>query len=376
MARTSDAVIIGAGISGLATAYHLGRRGLKALVLERDHAGAGSTSRCIGGIRQQFSTEAAIRLMQEAVAQFRGMEREFGFPVDYRESGYLFLAHDPKRLELFRSILPLQRRLGLPVEILSADDCRRLVPGLDPLDLLGGAYSPADGQACPFRVLRGYVQELRRCGARLQTGTAVTAIDTAGGAVRGVRTAAGETVSTPLVVDAAGPWAAEVAALAGVDLPVRPEEHEAFITDRQPPRVGPMLVDYRSDGCYFTQRRNGQVIGCYTPQAPRPGTDTRSSPEFLVQMSRRTRRLVPALANARVVRHWGGSYENTPDLSPIIDRTPLAGFYAAAGMSGHGFMFGPAVGRSLAGIILDGAYPFDWSEFSYGRNFSRAELMK
>jgi sarcosine oxidase subunit beta len=136
------------------------------------------------------------------------------------------------------------------------------------------------------------------------------------------------------------------------------------------------VVDYRTDGCYFYQRSNGQVIGCYSPVPNKPGIITDSSLEFMVEMSKRTARLVPALAGARVIRHWGGCYSMTPDGSPFIDRTAIDGLYVANGMSGHGFMFAPAIGRYISEIILDKRYPFDWSEFSMGRDFSRQELMK
>jgi sarcosine oxidase subunit beta len=371
-----DVIVIGGGIIGLASAAHLSRRGQKVLVLEKKYSGSGSTGRCIGGIRQQFSTPGAIRLMQESVRQFRRMKEEFGFPVEYLEGGYLFLAHDPQRLETFKSILPLQKELGLAVEVLDAAGCLKIAPQLNPAGLLGGVFSPEDGQAYPFKVIEGYIQEIRRLGSQVRFFTEVREILLEHNAVAGVKTAAGETIHSRTILNAAGPWAREIGRMAGLELPIAPEEHEAFITDRVPPLFSTMVVDYRADGCYFYQRGNGQVIGCYSPVPNKPGTMTESSLEFLVEMSKRTARLVPALATARVIRHWGGSYSMTPDGSPFIDRTEMAGFYIANGMCGHGFMFAPAIGRYMSEIILDGRYPFDWSEFRLGRDLSRQELMK
>lgn len=371
-----DAIVVGGGIIGLATATHLSRRGQKVLVLEKKYPGSGSTGRCIGGIRQQFSTPGAIRLMRESVRQFRLMEEEFGFAVDYFEGGYLFLAHDQPRLETFQSILQLQRQLEVPVEILDAAGCLRIAPQLNPDGLLGGVYCPEDGQAYPFKIIEGYIQEIRRRGSQVLFFSEVREILRDNQGVVGVKTAAGETFHSRVILNAAGPWAQGIGRLAGVEMPIAPEEHEAFITDRVPPLFATMVVDYRSDGCYFYQRSNGQVIGCYSPVPNKPGTMTESSLEFLVEMSKRTTRLVPQLATARVIRHWGGSYSMTPDGSPFIDKTEVAGFYVANGMSGHGFMFGPAVGRYMSEIILDNHYPFDWSEFQLGRDLSRQELMK
>ncbi|MCX6554682.1 MAG: FAD-binding oxidoreductase [Candidatus Aminicenantes bacterium] len=376
MNPTVDVIVIGGGIIGLASAYHLSRRGQKVLVLEKKYPGSGSTGRCIGGIRQQFSTPGTIRLMQESVRQFRLMKEEFGFPVEYSEGGYLFLAHDPQRLEIFKAILPVQKKLGLAVEILDAAACLKIAPQLNPDGLLGGVFSPEDGQAYPFKVIEGYIQEIKRLHSQVRFFTEVSEILLENGAVIGVKTTAGETFHSRVLLNAAGPWAQEIGRMAGLELPIAPEEHEAFITDRVPPLFATMVVDYRADGCYFYQRSNGQVIGCYSPVPNKPGIITESSLEFLVEMSKRTARLVPKLATARVIRHWGGCYSMTPDGSPFIDKTEIAGFYVANGMCGHGFMFSPAIGRYVSEIILDGRYPFDWSEFRMGRDLSRQELMK
>jgi sarcosine oxidase subunit beta len=376
MNPAADVIVIGGGIIGLASACHLSRRGQKVLVLEKKYPGSGSTGRCIGGIRQQFSTPGAIRLMQESVRQFRRMKEEFGFSVEYFEGGYLFLAHDSQRLETFKAILPLQKSLGLAVEILDAAACLKIAPQLNPAGLLGGAFSPEDGQAYPFKVIEGYIQEIKKLHSQVRFFSDVHEIIVEKQAVKGVKTVNGETFHAHTILNAAGPWAQEVGRMAGLELAIAPEEHEAFITDRVPPIFATMVVDYRSDGCYFYQRSNGQVIGCYSPVPNKPGIITESSLEFLVEMSKRTVRLVPELATARVIRHWGGCYSITPDGSPFIDKTEIEGFYVANGMNGHGFMFAPAIGRYISEIILDNRYPFDWSEFNLGRDFSRQELLK
>lgn len=372
----ADIIVIGGGISGLSSAYQLSKRQAKVLVLERQFPASGSTGRCIGGIRVQFSTEASIRLMQESLAQFKTMQDEFGFSVEFAQNGYLFLAHNPERLESFRTVARLQKDLGVDVRILSAQDCQSLVPALNCDGLYGGVYSPDDGQAYPFKVLHGYLEGIKRNGSQLRMFSEVCEILRQGDRVIGVRTADGETFHADVIVNAAGPDAARIGELAGINVRVAPERHEAFITDRLPHLFDPMLVDYRPDGCYFHQMLTGQVIGCYSPVPNVPGTNRQSTIEFISEMAKRAVRLVPELEKAHVIRHWAGSYDNTPDLSPIIDKTPLKGFYLACGMSGHGFMFGPAVGRFISQIILDGSYPFEWSEFKLERDYSRLELMK
>jgi sarcosine oxidase subunit beta len=376
MNQAADVIVIGGGIIGLSAAFHLSKRGQKVLLLEKKYPGSGSTGRCIGGIRQQFSTPGAIRLMQESVRQFRQMKEEFGFSVEYFEGGYLFLAHDSQRFETFKAILPLQKSLGLAVEILNVAECLKIAPQLNPEGLLGGVFSPEDGQAYPFKVIEGYIQEIKNLHSQVRFFSEVNEIIVQNHAVVGVKTVNGEIFHAQAILNAAGPWAQEVGQMAGLKLPIAPEEHEAFITDRVPPLFATMVVDYRTDGCYFYQRSNGQIIGCYSPVPNKPGIITESSLEFLVEMSKRTVRLVPELATARVIRHWGGCYSMTPDGSPFIDKTEIKGFFVANGMCGHGFMFAPAIGRYISEIMLDNRYPFDWSEFHMERDFSQQELLK
>jgi len=371
-----DAVIIGGGIVGLAVGYYLTKKGMKIVVIEKKYAGSGSTGRCIGGIRMQFSTEASIKLMKESMSLFIGMESEFGFSVEFFAGGYLFLAHSEEKLKAFENVIELQKKLGLNVNKISPDQCEELVPGLNKEGLTGGVYSPEDGQAYPFKVLKGFINGITESGSEVRTFVEVKGIMSSESCVTGVELADGETVESSIVVNAAGPWAAEVGRMAGIELPIFPEEHEALISDRYDHLFDPMVVDYRPDGCYFQQMLTGQVIGCYTPVPNKPGKQTLSSAEFLLEMSKRTSRLIPKLSDLNVLRHWGGSYSMTPDGSPIIDKTELNGFYIAAGMSGHGFMFGPAIGKYLAQIITENSYPFDWDEFKLKRDFSGKEIMK
>ncbi len=376
MEKKFDAVIIGAGIVGLSTGYYLAKKGLNIAVIEKNYPASGSTGRCIGGIRMQFSTESSIKLMKESMSLFSGMEREFGFSIELFRGGYLFLAHSEEKLNAFKSVSTLQRSLGLNIEILTPEQCEEKIPGLSTEDLKGGVFSPDDGQAYPFKVTRGYLEGIRKMGSKVFLYTEVTGLDISNGSVKGINLSSGENIKSDIVVNAAGPYAKDIGKMAGLELPIAPEEHEALITDRNEHKFDPMVVDYRPDGCYFQQMVTGQIIGCYTPVPNKPGKITQSSSEFILEMSKRTLRLIPALETFNILRHWGGSYSMTPDGSPIIDKTGIKGYFVAAGMSGHGFMFGPAAGRFLSDIIVNDKYPFAWNEFRIDRDFSRKELMK
>ncbi len=370
-----DAIIIGGGIIGLSAGYYLAKKGKRILLLEKRELGAGSTSRCIGGIRQQFSTPGSIKLAMKSVELFSRMEEEFGFSVEFAQTGYLFLVFTEEQKRKFIRVMELQRSLGLEVYYLDRREVEELVPGINSQGLLGGVYSPRDGQAYPFAVLKGMAEGISGKGL-VKRRTRVVEILSHGGEVKGVLTSNGEKFYSPLVINAAGPWAGEVARMAGLELPLEPERHEAFISTRLPYRKIPMIVDYRTDGGYFQQRLNGQIIGCYTPRPRVPGPREDSSFEFLKEMSYRVVRVIPWLKEGLVLRQWAGAYTMTPDGSPIVDETDLKGFYVAAGMSGHGFMFGPAVGWALAEKITEGRWPLPMEEFSLRREFASEEALK
>jgi sarcosine oxidase subunit beta len=378
MPNNSDVIIIGGGIIGAATGYYLAKSGLKVRLIDKGYLCSGSTGRCIGGIRQQFSAEGSIKLMLESVEHFRNMNEELGTDVYWHSGGYLFLAHTEDKKEAFLSNITFQKSCGLEdVRWVDAYEAGQVAPGLNTEGLLGGSYCPSDGQAYPFAVVNGYAERIKSYGGCVNTFTEVTGIMQAGGKVTGITTSDGAKYQADIVINAAGPWAREVGAMAGIDVPVEPERHEAMITEGVDYMDIPMLVDYRIDGGYFQQfKHNGQFIGCYTPVPNVPGHSTDSTYEFLNQMPKRMLKLVPSLAPVKVIRQWAGSYENTPDGNPILDRTSMEGFYVVAGMCGHGFMLGPAVGRLAAALITDGGKVTPLPEFALGRDYSRQEAMK
>ncbi len=377
MKKSADAIVIGGGIIGAATGYYLAKKGLKVLLLERDFPCSGSTGRCIGGIRAQFTHDLTIRVMVLSIKMFSELHLELGRNIEWYQGGYLFLAFDENRKKAFLQAIEIQRRYGLKVDFISPQECSRIVPGLNPEGLLGGAFCPTDGQANPFKVTYGYLEGMKRLGSRVLVQTEVKKIKVKNGRVISVVTAQGEEFFAPVVLNAGGPWAKEVGKLAGVELPVEPDRHEALVTEAVERCLEPMLVDYRPDGCYFVQHyATGHFLGCYTPVPIVPGHRVDASDEFITEMPRRMVRLLPKLAGVKVLRQWAGSYEMTPDGNPICGPTPVEGFYVAAGMSGHGFMFGPALGKLMAELIVSGRSSIDLTEFRLDRPFAKSEAMK
>lgn len=374
MSKTYDVVIVGGGIIGMATAYYLSQKKVNLAVIERKYIGSGSTTRCIGGIRQQFSTAAAIRLMKENLQLFSRMEEEFGFSVDFYKGGYLFLAHTQQMAEIFKKNIAIQKKERVNVSLLTPLEAREVVPQLNSEGLLAGAYCPDDAQAFPFAVLRGYRKGIESRGGDFYISKPVMEIHK--NKNFHLTLADGTALEAEKVVLCTGPWTAEFGKKIGLALPLYPERHEAVITERVEKFFDPMIVDYRSDGCYFNQMVTGQVIGCYTPVPNVPGIREDSSFEFLPQIAWRMSRLVPELKKLSILRHWAGCYTMTPDGNPIVDESEIDGLYIASGMCGHGFMFGPAIGKHLAHFVTEGQWLTDFSEFAIDRSFSGKENMK
>lgn len=375
--RTADAIIIGGGILGTAAGYYLARKGFKVILLEKEYLCAGSTGRCIGGVRQQFTTPTTIRVAMESVKLFSTMKNEMGADVEWYQGGYLFLAHSEARRKEYLKTIDLQRRAGLDVEFIPPAEIEEIVPPLNLDGVLGAAYCPSDGQANPFLVTKAYADGITSLGGKVLLNTRVAQVKTSDSRVTSIVTLEGEEYSSPIVVNAAGPSAKEVGKMAGVELLCEPERHEALVTERSEPLFDPMIVDYRSDGCYFIQiKPTNQFIGCYTPSPRVDGPRVDNSIEFITEMPRRMLRLLPCLKEVKIIRQWAGSYTMTPDGSPIVGTTSLQGFFVAVGMSGHGLMLGPALGKLLAELIASGNSSIPLDEFAFGRKFRTGEILK
>ncbi len=366
---STDVVVVGGGVMGASTAYHLARYGgLRVVLLERDpFFGQGATGRCAGGIRHQFSTAVNIRLSQLSLRLLDEFEAETGRPALVRKCGYLFVLTRTAEVENARRDVALQQALGVRTEWLTGDEVRRRAAPARFPDALAGTFCADDGLADPHSVVMGYVEAARRLGALCLTDVTVTGVATSGGRITGVQTAQGP-IAAPVVVNAAGPWSAALGALAGVPVPVTPLRRQWLTTSPLPdlPADFPFVIDF-AQSLYFHREGEGVLTGMSNP-AERPGTDQTSDPDWeLVHLEAAVERL-PLLERAGVTARVAGLYEVTPDAHPILDRTPLDGFYLITGFSGHGFMHGPICGKLLSEIITGGrAASLDISALAYDR---------
>ncbi|MFN3741487.1 MAG: NAD(P)/FAD-dependent oxidoreductase [Anaerolineales bacterium] len=371
---TADIVIIGGGVMGASTLYHLAARRQKNVVLlEKERFfGQGATGRCAGGVRYQFATEINIRLSLESLPMLERFKEEIGQEVNYRKCGYLFVLTREQDVQAFQRNVALQHRLGVQTEWLSGDEVRRRLPMMRFEEALAGTFHAKDGLVDPNSVVMGYISAAQRLGAKAFTDTEVRGLILEQGRIRGVETSQG-TISTPIVVNAAGPWAAQVGKMAGVEIPITPLRRQWFTTTplAEIPPDFPFVIDF-AQSLYFHREGEGLLIGMSNPKE-QPGFNQNVDEDFeLLTMEAALARL-PLLERAGRASHLAGLYEVTPDAHPIFGKTPVEGFYIVAGFSGHGFMHGPIAGKLMSELLLDGTYRtldvsmLDLARFAEGR---------
>ncbi len=370
----ADLVIIGGGVMGASTAYHLAARGMKNILLleKEEFLGQGATGRCAGGVRYQFATEINVKLSLASLPMIERFKDEIGQEVNYRKCGYLFVLTDPKDVAQFQSNVKLQNRLGIQTRWLSGDEVRRRLPVMKLEDALAGTFNPNDGLVDPNSVVTGYIRAAQRLGVKVLNHAEVIGLRLRGDKVRGVETVQGP-IETHLILNAAGPWSAHIGQMAGINIPVQPVRRQMFTTTPLPdlPADFPFVIDF-AKSLYFHREGEGLLIGMSNPNQL-PGLDQSVDEEFELTNLEAALKRMPLVERARRAAHWAGLYEVTPDAHPIFGKTPVEGFLVLAGFSGHGFMHGPISGKLMAEFILDGTFQtvnvsaLDLARFDEGR---------
>ena len=377
MTSTADVVVIGGGVVGASTAYHLAAAGVEHVVLlERaDAVATGSTGACAGGFRHQFSSRINIELSLASVPMILGFTHEHGLPLDVVQDGYLFLVRDERDWEEFRAGVELQRSLGVDAQLLGPKEAAAIVPGIAIDDVVGATFCSDDGIADPAGLTHGYATLARRAGADLRLGVEVIAIEAEGGAVTAVRTAEG-VISVPAVVNAAGPWAGALTATTGVYLPMEPIPRMVVTTGPFPgvPARRTLVIDAATS--YYFHREGDGVLTGMGGRDERPSFSTEVDLRFIEDELLPTAvRVFPPIEQAGVASMWAGLYEMTPDRHPIIGESPVSGLFLANGFSGHGFQHAPVVGKLMAELIVDGrTRTLDISSLGFDR-FERGDLV-
>jgi len=388
--RNTDVALIGGGIVGSSIAYHLVAAGCKnVLVIERENSqGKGSTGKSMGGVRAQFSTPVNIQMSMYSIPFYASFEERLGYPCDYRPQGYLFCATTEKHLAYLRANYEQQVAMGLQnVRLVTGDEIRRMFPQLKGDDIVGGAFCSTDGFVDPYSAMIGLMSWAAdhagtSQGATLMKHAEVTAISRGSGGFEITTTR--ETISAETVVNCAGPWAAGIARMVGVNLPVEPLRRMLVPTEPfdQFPHTAPMIVDM-SNGFHFRPEARGFLLAWNDPEET-PGYKVEFEPAFIEKILLRAADRVPIFENLEVnpKKAWAGLYEMTPDHHPILGESPeVARFFFANGFSGHGVMHAPATGKILSDLILTGktdlidASLLDYARFAEGRTIHESAVL-
>jgi sarcosine oxidase subunit beta len=372
--RTADVVIVGGGVTGASLAFHLAlRKAGRILLLERRFLAAGGTGRSVGIIRQLYPSPQACQMVARSLQVFRDFKELVGGESGYVACGALIGVSPAMRPSLERS-LALQRRIGIRADLLEPRDLARIEPRINPEGLGAVLHEPESGYGDPTGVTLGYAAAARARGVAIEQGQEVTAVEIEAGRVAGVRTAAGERIETPVVVNAAGLWAPAVAGLAGLSLPIVVGRHPVFVVKRGAAfgPAHPVYLDLAGGSYVRPETGDLTLTGSLTEDETRHPMD----PELLGSETgfeeaalalERTSRALPSLADARLQQGYAGAFDVTPDWMPILDESPLRGFYVAAGMSGHGFKLAPAVGELMAELLTEGRTAIDRAPFRLDR---------
>jgi len=361
-----DAIVIGAGSVGAPTAYFLSKAGLKVLVVdELSSSGQGENKAAIGGVRATHSDPAKIQICLQSLDIFSSWKEKTGTDIGWKKGGYCFPVFRENEENILKSILPIQKKYGLEIDWSDAEDIMKVIPGINKNGLIGGTFSPNDGQVSPLLASESFTNEAMKLGATFRYRESVIGLIKEGEkenlTVKGIKTTKGEYLADA-TVNAAGAHASAICKMAGLDVPVNPDSHEAGITAPIKPFLDPLVVDLRpgSEGktanFYFGQNSEGQIIFCYTPIKIFPGENRSSTSEFMPIMARRLVNLIPRFKNLTIRRLWRGLYPMTPDGIAVVGKSAgVEGFYLGVGMCGQGFMMGPGVALNLSHLITKGS---------------------
>jgi glycine/D-amino acid oxidase-like deaminating enzyme len=361
MALTADVVIIGGGVTGTSTAFHLTRRGVRdVIVVDKSFVASGGTGKSSACVRQHYSTPETCRMIRFALDCFQRFEElTGGQSCGFRRTGYL-LGVDEKMRKPMEASVALQRSIGIETRLVSPREMQEIEPRLHIEDLVAGCYEPDAGYCNPAETAQGFARAARERGARILEEAEVLSVLTDGDHVTGVNTTRGQ-ILAPRVVNAAGLWGARIGAMTGIEIPIIVCRHKISIVawPEEARRPHPMVYDFVTN--IYTRPELGEHIlvggldaeeshDLADPDHYKEGVSLDESTDALARAGHR----FPALAEGRIARGYAGCFDVTPDWHPIMDQVGPEGSYVAVGFSGHGFKLSPAVGHMMAALVTEG----------------------
>lgn len=362
--KKADVVIVGGGIIGCSTAYGLAKMGIKVIVIERDYVASQGSGRNAGGVRVQGRLPAELPIAMEAVEIWKTLDKELGINSEYRQTGNVFLASSEKEKELHEKMAKRLQEQGLKdVRVLSEQEVRRVIPALKQGMCKGGSYCTIDGMANPLNTTFGYANAAAALGVEIIEHTKVDSIDLTNTRVDGV-TAGDLKVKCDTLMVAIGSWSNDLMEPLGIKIPITPCRNQIFVTEVLPPLVEPFLL---TPIVYCNQTYNGNMfVGNVDPDDYCLGNS--ANPNETKRTARDIIRYIPALADASIIRAWGGPLDLSADDMPILGDVPgTEGLVVACGFSGHGFASAPYIGKLLSEHIGLGKSSYSLDAFRYKR---------
>ena len=361
MAKTADVVIIGGGINGCCTAYYLTMRGVKnVLLIEKGHIASGPTGRSSGVVRQHYSHKTLAAMARDSVHVWRNFDEQVGGDAGFVQCGVVYFVSVDDSAVL-RKTATMMQEIGIHADVLSRSDLLEIEPQLSGEDIACGTYEPEGGYADPALAPSSFAEAAKRQGAEIMQRTTLTGLVIKNGAIKGVTTDRGD-IASDNVINIAGPWGGEIAAMAGVQIPIVPSCHAVVILRRPAAWVGttPVWADL-INGWYFKPERNAAImVGSMQDihsDDPSSIDEMPTAPTYseIEEYSAAILKRFPIMKEGLAQGGWVGIYDVTPDWQPVIDKiSEVRGFYCAVGFSGHGFKIGPAVGKAVSELVVDG----------------------
>ena len=376
MKKTADVVVIGGGIAGTSTAFHLTKLGYKNVVLvEQKYTPFGGSGRCAAMWRQQFATESNLALAKISSEEYYNFEEITGtHDIELSRCGYLLPAYNKEQEKQLKSNVKAQCEFGFESKYLSPKECLKVAPYLNVDEILGGSYNTGEGCLNPMKVALGYKKAAMREGVEFSNYNPVTGFEIKGGKIKGVKTEKG-TIKTEKVINAAGEWGKFIGRMAGVSIPLEPEKHQIVVTEPVEYLGGPMIYSLYKYFTYIIQVKHGGFLMGWSDADVQAGViDFNPEWKFLENLAKRVIAQVPALGNVNIVRHWAGQYGNLPDHGILVGGVPeVEGFYMALGAT-KATMFGPALGTLAAEAAVGAKTSLPLDTYTIDR-FAKGELI-
>ena len=367
-----DAIVVGAGISGAATAYHLAKAGAKTLLIERGEPASGGTGKSAAIIRQSYSTPLLVRLARASITMFENARSELGRDAGFVQDGYCFVVN-AEMLDGAKKNVAMQKGLGIVNEWSEGPGFPQHLPEINPEDIAGIVYEPHGGYADPVQATEAFVAAFQKLGGEFSARTPARALLRKGDRITGVALDSGE-VSANHVVNAAGPWAKPLAASAGLDLPMRSVREQDTVWQVPAGRAMPKTsISMGVDATYYRPLGQGRfIIGRGFPKeyvdVDPYNYKTTADADFIADVQTRVERRFPPFQGMKLIEAYAALYDVTPDWYPFVGpRSGISGYADFSGGSGHGFKIAPSIARELADWLLTGKVADDFRQFSHDR---------